>query len=119
MSGHVLLRYLRKFQGELVDGLVIKLLVPFFETNADIVYGSRFLGGGKYVRIHFFWHFLANKILTFLCNLMTNLNLFFNIFFRGINLILKLRDFSLNIILRCTFCHPYFYIRRIVQHFWF
>ena len=31
-----------------------KLLVPFFETNADIVYGSRFLGGGKYVRIHFF-----------------------------------------------------------------
>ena len=41
-----------------------KLLVPFFETNADIVYGSRFLGGGKYVRIHFFWHYLANKILT-------------------------------------------------------
>ena len=33
-----------------------KLLLPFFETNADIVYGSRFLGGGKYVRIHFFWH---------------------------------------------------------------
>ena len=52
-----------------------KLLVPFFETNADIVYGSRFLGGGKYVRIHFFWHYLANKILTFLCNLSINLNL--------------------------------------------
>jgi len=52
-----------------------KLLVPFFETNADIVYGSRFLGGGKYVRIHFFWHYLANKILTFLCNLFINLNL--------------------------------------------
>ena len=31
-----------------------KLLVPFFEVNADVVYGSRFLGGGKYVRIHFF-----------------------------------------------------------------
>ena len=31
-----------------------KLFLPFFETNADIVYGSRFLGGGKYVRIHFF-----------------------------------------------------------------
>ena len=31
-----------------------KLLIPFFETNADVVYGSRFLGGGKYVRIHFF-----------------------------------------------------------------
>ena len=51
------------------------MLVPFFETNADIVYGSRFLGGGKYVRIHFFWHYLANKILTFLCNLFINLNL--------------------------------------------
>ena len=52
-----------------------KLLTPFFETDADIVYGSRFLGGGKYVRIHFFWHYLANKILTFICNLFTNLNL--------------------------------------------
>ena len=52
-----------------------KLLRPFFEANADIVYGSRFLGGGKYVRIHFFWHFLANKILTFICNLFVNLNL--------------------------------------------
>ena len=52
-----------------------KLLLPFFETNADVVYGSRFLGGGKYVRIHFFWHYLANKILTLICNLFTNLNL--------------------------------------------
>ena len=52
-----------------------KLLLPFFETEADVVYGSRFLGGGKYVRIHFFWHFLANKILTFICNLFINLNL--------------------------------------------
>ena len=52
-----------------------KLLLPFFETDADIVYGSRFIGGGKYTRIHFFWHFMANKILTFICNLFTNLNL--------------------------------------------
>jgi len=52
-----------------------KLLLPFFETNADIVYGSRFIGGGKYVRIHFFWHYLANKILTFVCNIFINLNL--------------------------------------------
>ena len=52
-----------------------KLLVPFFEANADVVYGSRFMGGGKYVRIHFFWHYLANKILTFICNLFINLNL--------------------------------------------
>ena len=52
-----------------------KLLLPFFETDADVVYGSRFLGGGKYSRIHFFWHYLANKILTFICNLFINLNL--------------------------------------------
>ena len=51
------------------------LLVPFYEANADVVYGSRFLGGGKYVRIHFFWHFVANKILTLLCNMVANLNL--------------------------------------------
>ena len=52
-----------------------KLLIPFEQANADVVYGSRFLGGGKYVRVHFFWHYLANKILTFLCNLFTNLNM--------------------------------------------
>ncbi|MDA9156558.1 glycosyltransferase family 2 protein [Candidatus Pelagibacter sp.] len=52
-----------------------KLLLPFFETDSDVVYGSRFLGGGKYVRIHFFWHYFANKILTFICNLFINLNL--------------------------------------------
>ena len=51
-----------------------KLLKPFIDTDADIVYGSRFLGG-DYVRLHFFWHFLANKILTFICNLFINLNL--------------------------------------------
>ena len=52
-----------------------KLLIPFEETDVDVVYGSRFIGGGKYVRFHFFWHYLANKILTFLCNIITNLNL--------------------------------------------
>jgi len=52
-----------------------KLLIPFEQANADVVYGSRFLGGGRYVRVHFFWHYLANKILTFLCNLFTNLNM--------------------------------------------
>ena len=51
------------------------LLLPFFEANADVVYGSRFLGGQKYSRIHFFWHYLANKLLTFLCNIFTNLNM--------------------------------------------
>ena len=52
-----------------------KLLLPFDEANADVVYGSRFLGGGKYVRIHFFWHYVANKILTLLCNMIANINL--------------------------------------------
>jgi glycosyltransferase involved in cell wall biosynthesis len=52
-----------------------KLLLPFLETSADVVYGSRFLGGSKYQRIHFFWHFLANKILTFITNVFTNLNM--------------------------------------------
>ena len=51
------------------------LLRPFFEADADIVYGSRFIGGGKYVRIHFFWHYIANKIITFICNMFINLNL--------------------------------------------
>ena len=39
------------------------------------MYGSRFLGGQDYNRIHFFWHFLANKLLTFICNICTNLNM--------------------------------------------
>ncbi len=52
-----------------------KLILPFNEANADVVYGSRFLGGGKYLRIHFFWHYVANKILTLLCNMVANLNL--------------------------------------------
>ncbi len=50
------------------------LLKPFLETDADVVYGSRFLGG-KYVKLCFFWHFVANKILTVLCNVFTNLNM--------------------------------------------
>lgn len=52
-----------------------KLLKPFYDkTDADVVYGSRFLGG-EYVRLSFFWHFLANKILTFFSNIFTNLNM--------------------------------------------
>ena len=79
-----------------------KLLVPFFDANADIVYGSRFLGGGKYVRIHFFWHFLANKILTFICNFVTNLNLTdmetgYKVFKKNILLSLDLKENSFGI----------------------
>ena len=51
-----------------------KLLKPFIDTDADIVYGSRFLGG-DYVRLHFFWHYLANKLLTLVTNIVTNLNM--------------------------------------------
>ena len=51
-----------------------KLLKPFKDTDADIVYGSRFLGG-EYVRLHFFWHYLANKLLTLVTNIVTNLNM--------------------------------------------
>ena len=50
------------------------LLKPFDETDADVVYGSRFLGG-EYIRLHFFWHTLANKLLTLATNIITNLNM--------------------------------------------
>jgi len=51
-----------------------KLLKPVLEGYADVVYGSRFIGGSPH-RILFFWHTIGNKFLTFLSNLFTNLNL--------------------------------------------
>lgn len=51
-----------------------KLVAPIVEGHADVVYGSRFLGGGPH-RVLFFHHYLANKFLTFVSNVMTNLNL--------------------------------------------
>lgn len=50
------------------------LLKPVFMDNADVVYGSRFVGHHPH-RILFFWHSIGNKFLTFLSNMMTNLNL--------------------------------------------
>ena len=50
------------------------LIKPFRNTDADVVYGSRFMGG-DYVRLHFFWHYVANKLLTFTTNIVTNLNM--------------------------------------------
>lgn len=50
------------------------LLKPVVEGFADVVYGSRFMGGNPH-RILFFWHSIGNKFLTFLSNLFTNLNL--------------------------------------------
>ena len=50
------------------------LLKPMINGLADVVYGSRFLGGNAH-RILFFWHSIGNKFLTFLSNMFTNLNL--------------------------------------------
>jgi glycosyltransferase involved in cell wall biosynthesis len=50
------------------------LLKPIVDDVADVVYGSRFMGGKPH-RILFFWHSIGNKFLTFLSNMMTNLNL--------------------------------------------
>lgn len=51
-----------------------KLLKPIKEGRADVVYGSRFIGGSPH-RILFFWHSIGNKFLTHLSNMFTNLNL--------------------------------------------
>jgi glycosyltransferase involved in cell wall biosynthesis len=50
------------------------ILKPFVEGVADVVYGSRFMGGNPH-RVLFFWHTIGNKFLTFLSNMFTNLNL--------------------------------------------
>ena len=50
------------------------LLKPIVERNADVVYGSRFMGGKPH-RILFFWHSIGNKFLTRLSNMFSNLNL--------------------------------------------
>ncbi|RME06208.1 MAG: glycosyltransferase family 2 protein, partial [Deltaproteobacteria bacterium] len=49
------------------------LLEPIFDGRADVVYGSRFLGGPH--RVLFFWHYVGNRFLTLLSNMFTNLNL--------------------------------------------
>jgi len=50
-----------------------RLMAPIAEGMADVVYGSRFLGGPH--RVLFFWHAVGNRILTNLSNMLTNLNL--------------------------------------------
>jgi len=49
------------------------LLEPIRTGRADVVYGSRFLGGPH--RVHLFWHYVGNKLLTLYSNMLTNLNL--------------------------------------------
>jgi glycosyltransferase involved in cell wall biosynthesis len=51
-----------------------ELLKPVLRGSADVVYGSRFLGGNPH-RILFYWHSIGNKVLTWLSNMLTNLNL--------------------------------------------
>ena len=50
------------------------LLRPILEGKADVVYGSRFLGG-PYARVHLYWHYVGNRVLTHVSNMFTNLNL--------------------------------------------
>lgn len=54
-------------------GAIPTLLGPIADGRADAVYGSRFMAGPR--RVHFFWHTLANRVLTLLSNALTNLNL--------------------------------------------
>lgn len=51
-----------------------KLLKPILDGQADVVFGSRFVGSGSH-RVLYFWHSLGNKFLTLLSNVFTNLNL--------------------------------------------
>jgi glycosyltransferase involved in cell wall biosynthesis len=50
------------------------LLAPILSGHADVVYGSRFIGGGPH-RVVYFWHYVGNRFLTLLSNMMTDLNL--------------------------------------------
>jgi glycosyltransferase involved in cell wall biosynthesis len=51
-----------------------KLLQPILEGKADVVYGSRFIGGDSH-RVLYFWHSVGNRFLTLLSNMLTDLNL--------------------------------------------
>jgi len=51
-----------------------RLLKPILDGRADVVFGSRFAGGGEH-RVVYFWHMMGNKFLTTLSNMFTNLNL--------------------------------------------
>jgi glycosyltransferase involved in cell wall biosynthesis len=51
-----------------------KLIRPILDGKADVVYGSRFVGGDSH-RVLYFWHSVGNRLLTLLSNIFTNLNL--------------------------------------------
>jgi glycosyltransferase involved in cell wall biosynthesis len=52
----------------------VKMLTPIVEGKADVVFGSRFAGGEPH-RVFYFWHYLGNKMLTLLSNMLSDLNL--------------------------------------------
>lgn len=65
-----------------------RMIQPILEGRADVVYGSRFLGSRPH-RVLYFWHYIANQLLTLWCNVFTNLNLSdmetgFKVFKRGV-----------------------------------
>ena len=51
-----------------------QIIAPIVDGRADVVYGSRFLGGPPH-RVHLFWHYVGNRILTLVSNMFTNVNL--------------------------------------------
>jgi glycosyltransferase involved in cell wall biosynthesis len=51
-----------------------KLLEPLLDGRADVVFGSRFIGGESH-RVLYYWHYIGNRVLTALSNMLTNLNL--------------------------------------------
>ncbi len=51
-----------------------RLLQPVLDGHADVVFGSRFLDGGPH-RVVYFWHYVGNRLITLLSDMMTNLNL--------------------------------------------
>ncbi len=50
------------------------MIEPIINDKADVVYGSRFVGGGPH-RVVYFWHYVGNRLLTLLSNMLTNINL--------------------------------------------
>ena len=49
------------------------MIIPIFENESEVVYGSRFVNSSKR-RVLYFWNYVANKFLTFLINIFTNMN---------------------------------------------